>query len=253
MITDTHCHLYDDRLVDDLEGCLERAAAADVGRMVVVGTDVASSHQAFELCADRPNLFPTAGIHPSDATTSGPEVRAEIERLCAKPECVGVGETGLDYFRGSETRDAQLDNFRWHLDLACRLDKPIVIHCRDAHEDTAALVSECSGLRGVMHCYTMGPQELEPYLAAGLHISFSGVVTYPKNEANREAARRVPEERLLVETDSPFLSPQGLRGQRNEPANVARILECVADARGLATAELAARTTANATALFGLS
>lgn len=257
MITDSHAHLYWKSFDQDRPAVLARARAAGVGRMVVVGTDVASSRAAFELCAldsgaAESGLFPTAGIHPHDASAAGPAERAAIEELCQRPECVAVGETGLDWFKNFSPRAQQLEGFLWQLDLARRLDKPVVIHCRDAHEDTVRCLAQFPGVRGVMHCYSMGPEELAPYLAAGIFISFSGVVTYPQNDANRAAAARVPLERLLVETDCPYLAPQGQRGKRNEPAFVVAVLEELARVRGVSVAELAQATSANAARLFGL-
>ncbi len=252
MITDSHAHLYWKDFDGDRAAVLERARAAGVTRMVVVGTDVASSRAAFELCADEPGLFPTAGIHPHDAAGAGPAERAAIEALCRRPECVGVGETGLDWFKNHSPRAEQLEGFLWQLALARELDKPVVVHCRDAHVDTVLCLAEVPGVRGVMHCYSMGPDELAPYLAAGLFISFSGVVTYPKNDANRAAAAAVPLERLLVETDCPYLAPQGRRGRRNEPAHVVAVLEELARVRAISVAALAQATTDNATRLFGL-
>jgi len=252
MITDSHAHLYWKSFDDDRPAVLARARAAGVGRMIVVGTEVASSRAAFELCAGEAELFPTAGIHPHDAREAGAAERAAIEELCARPECVAVGETGLDWFKQFSPRAEQLDGFLWQLDLARRLAKPVVIHCRDAHADTVRCVAQFPGVRGVMHCYTMGPEELAPYLEAGLFISFSGVVTYPKNGSNRAAAARVPIERLLVETDCPYLAPQGQRGKRNEPAFVVSVLEELARVRGESVAELAHATSVNAASLFGL-
>lgn len=252
MITDTHAHVWWSSFDDDREDVLARARAAGVERMVVVGTDVATSRDAFALCAGRPGLYPTAGIHPHDATGSDAAARAAIEELCRRDECVAVGETGLDYFKEYSPRALQLDNFRWHLALARALDKPVVVHSRDAHEDTAATIGAFPGARGVMHCYTMGPDELGPYLDAGFYVSFSGVVTYPKNDANRAAAAAVPLDRLLVETDCPFLAPQGSRGRRNEPALVRAVLERIAEERGADAEELARITSANAERLFGL-
>jgi len=252
MITDSHAHLYWKSFDDDRPAVLARARAAGVARMIVVGTDVASSRAAFELCAGEPELFPTAGIHPHDARAAGAGERAAIEELCRRPECVAVGETGLDWFKEFSPRNEQLDGFLWQLDLAQRLDKPVVIHCRDAHADTVRCLAQFPGVRGVMHCYTMGPEELAPYLAAGLFISFSGVVTYPKNDANRAAAARVPSERLMVETDCPYLAPQGMRGKRNEPAFVVVVLQELARVRGESTEELERVTSANAADLFGL-
>jgi TatD DNase family protein len=252
VITDSHAHLYWKSFDADREAVLARARAAGVGRMIVVGTDVGTSRAALELCAEEPELFPTAGIHPHDASGAGPAERAAIEELCRRPECVAVGETGLDWFKEFSPRAAQLEGFLWQLDLACRLAKPVVIHCRDAHADTLRCLAQFPLVPGVMHCYTMGPEELAPYLEAGLYISFSGVVTYPKNELNRAAAARVPRERLLVETDCPYLAPQGQRGKRNEPAFVMAVLEELARVRGEGVEELARTTSDNAARLFGL-
>ena len=252
MITDSHAHVYWKSFDADREAVLRRAREADVTRMIVVGTDLETSEKAFALCSESFELYPTAGIHPHDAEGVTPATYARIEELCGAPECVGVGETGLDYFKEYSPRAAQLDNFYWHLDLARRLDKPVVVHCRDAHEDTARILGEFPGVRGVMHCYTFGKEELPPYLDAGFCISFSGVVTYPKNEKNREAAAAVPRDALLVETDCPYLAPQGKRGKRNEPAYVRDVLETVARVRGDDLRELAQATSANAARLFGL-
>jgi len=252
MITDSHAHLYWKSFDPDRAEVLSRARAVGVQRMIVVGTDLASSRAAFELCAGEFDLYPTAGVHPHDAEQAGAEERVGIEELCRRPECVAVGETGLDWFKNFSGRAAQLDSFLWQLDLARRLEKPVVIHCRDAHEDTVRCLRQFPGVRGVMHCYTMGPEELQPYIEAGLCISFSGVVTYPKNEANRAAAAAVPEERILIETDCPYLAPQGRRGQRNEPAFVTAILGEVARSRALDPEDLARQTSANAARLFGL-
>jgi TatD DNase family protein len=252
VIVDSHCHIYWSRFDEDRDEALARARAAGVERMVVVGTDVESSRAAFALAEGDAGLFPTAGIHPHDAEDASADVRAIIEELCARPECVAVGETGLDWFRNNSPREAQLDSFAWQLELAKRLDKPVIVHCRDAHEDTSRVLAEHAGVRGVMHCFTMGPDELPPYLELGLMISFSGVVTYPRNDANRAAAALVPPDRLLVETDCPFLAPQSSRGKRNEPSLLPEIVRTLAEVRGQAPDEVAALTTANAARLFGL-
>lgn len=252
MITDTHAHLFWRDFDEDRGEVLARARAAGVERMVIVGTDLETSRASFALCADEPGLFATAGVHPHDADAASPENLAAIEELCRREDCVAVGETGLDYFKEYAPKQEQRRAFRWHLDLARRLDKPVIVHCRDAHRDTSELIDEASGVRGVMHCYTMGTGELEPYLERGFYISFSGVVTFPRNEANRAAAREVPLDRLLIETDCPFLAPQGKRGGRNEPAYVRLVLEHVAEVRGTTPEALAEATSRNAARLFGL-
>lgn len=252
MITDSHAHIYFDSFDADRDAMLARAREAGVTRMLLVGTNVETSLQCFELARGASGVFPTAGIHPHDASGSIASARAQIEALCRRPECVAVGETGLDFFKNFSPRDAQLDNFRWHLRLALELDKPIVVHCREAHDDVVALLREHRGVRGVMHCYSYGPDELAPYLELGLYISFSGVVTFPKNELNRAAALATPLERLLVETDCPFLAPQRRRGTRNEPAYCREVLERLCEVRGMQLDELARITSANATRLFDL-
>ncbi|MFT7667656.1 MAG: TatD DNase family protein [Planctomycetota bacterium] len=252
MITDTHSHIFWKDFDGEREAVIERARKAGVDRMLVVGTDLETSKQCFELCDGIVGLFPTAGIHPHDAEGVSDEMRAEIERMCRREECVAVGETGLDYFKEFSPRADQQRNFRWHIELANELNKPVIVHSRDAHEDTVKLLSEGKAKQGVMHCYTMGPEELTAYLELGFYISFSGVVTYPKNDANREAAALVPLDRLLVETDCPFLSPQGKRGKRNEPALIVETLKRVAEVRGANIEELAQATSANATRLFSL-
>lgn len=253
MITDTHSHLFWQDFDGDREAVVARARDAGVERMIVVGTDLETSRRCFELADGAPGLYATAGIHPHDADGVPEEALVELRSLCERDDCVAVGETGLDNFKEYSPRVEQRRLFRWHLELARELDKPVIIHCRDAHADTVDLLREVPGVRGVMHCYSMGPEELPPYLEAGLHISFSGVVTYPRNDANRAAAAAVPEDRLLVETDCPFLAPQSRRGKRNEPALVVETLQRVAELRGVEPERLAERTSANAAALFGLT
>ncbi|MDE0892503.1 MAG: TatD family hydrolase [Planctomycetota bacterium] len=252
MITDTHSHLFWNRFDDDRDEVIARAKAAGVERMLVVGTTLETSRSSFELAAMHDGLFPTAGVHPHDVEEPWDAVREEIAALCAREECVAVGETGLDYFRDYSPHEAQRDWFRWHLELATKLDKPVIVHCREANEDTVRILSEYPDVRGVMHCYVMGEKQLGPYLDMGFYISFSGVVTYPKNDDNRAAAAAVPADRILVETDCPFLAPQPMRGKRNEPSFVTATLDAVATVRGEEPASLALQTSRNAAALFGL-
>lgn len=252
MITDSHCHVFDLAFAEDRAAVLDRARAAGVERMVVVGTDLNTSKQALELCAGEPGLYATAGVHPHAASSLDPTTQDGIAALCRRPDCVAVGETGLDFFKGYGHPEAQRSSFRWHLELARELDKPVVIHCRDAHDDVVAALRSVPGVRGVMHCYSLTERELAPYLEAGLMISFSGIVTYRANDGNRRAAAAVPAESLLVETDCPYLPPQGHRGQRNEPALVAQTLRRIAELRDVEPEVLARQTSLNASSLFGL-
>lgn len=254
MITDTHAHLFWKTFDGDRQAVLSRARERGVQRMIIVGTDVPTSEAAFELCRGDDELFPTAGIHPHDADGADEQARARIRELCQRDECVAVGETGLDFFKEYSPREAQLENFHWHLQLAKELAKPVVVHCRDAHEATLECLSSHRDdrLSGVMHCYSMGEAELPSYVDLGFYISFSGVVSYPRNDEIRAAARACPADRLLVETDCPFLAPQGNRGKRNEPAFVRDVLECVAELRGEPLEDLARTTSENASRLFGL-
>ena len=252
-VVDSHCHVWWDRFDDDRDATLERARAAGVDRMIVVGTTPDTSRAARDLARREEGLFGTAGLHPHDAAAFGHDVCAELEALCAREDCVAVGETGLDWFKEWAPRDDQLASFRWHLDLARRLSKPVIIHSRDAHEDTARLVADVPGVTGVMHCFVMGPDELDVYVEAGLYISFSGIVTFASSTANQEAARRCPAERRRVETAAPFLAPVPHRGKRNEPAFCADTLRFVADLRSESVEDLAALTSANAERLFGLA
>jgi TatD DNase family protein len=259
MLTDSHAHVFWNAFDGDRAEVLSRARQAGVGRLIVVGTNAQTSRAAFELCALERGCYPTAGIHPHDAAEASPADRGAIAALCASRSCVGVGETGLDFFKEYSPRACQEELFRWHIELARATGKAIVVHCRDAHERTASILKEhgtsassAGSLRGVMHCYSMGPRELAPYLELGFYISFSGMVTYPRNEENRAAASEVPSDRLLIETDCPFLAPQAYRGRRNEPAYLRATLEQLASLRGESAEEVAERTSANAAALFDL-
>ncbi len=253
MVIDSHAHLYWKRFHEDRDQVIKNALAAGVDHIIVPGTNVATSTEAIELAADNEHLHAAVGMHPSDSLQDSPESRAILAQLMAAPESVAIGESGLDFFhKDNPPLERQEACFRWQLEKAVELDKPIIVHCRDSHADTLRLVSDYPGLRGVLHCFTMGPDEMQAYVDMGFHISFSGVVTYPKNEANREAARLTPEDRILVETDSPFLAPQGYRGKRNEPAHVVHVLKEVARVRGVDENAMAATTDANAKALFGL-
>ncbi|MFT5731749.1 MAG: TatD DNase family protein [Planctomycetota bacterium] len=250
---DSHCHVFREEFEGDFEATLTRATQAGVDGMIVVGTTPETSGVAIELAARHEGLHGTAGLHPHEAAAYSEATRDKIRALAERADCVAVGETGLDWFKEWAPRESQMASFRWHLSLARELDKPVIIHSREAHEDTLALVHEYPGVRGVMHCFVMGEEEMQPYLDAGLYISFSGIVTFKGSRGNQAAARACPSNRLLVETDAPFLAPVPHRGQRNEPAFCADTLRFVADLRGEEPVHLGRTTAANTRELFGLT
>ena len=253
MIVDSHAHLQWPDLAADLDGVLARAEAVGVTHTIVIGTDLESSRRAAEIAEARPRLFATAGIHPCSAREHGPGHFDVLERLIASGSFVAVGETGLDQFHsGTADRAEQLDWFHFQLDLAVRHDRPVVIHCRDAFADVLDCLEAHPRTRGVVHCFSEGPAEQEAFLERGLHISFAGPVTRKNAKRLRAAARATPEDRLLVETDSPFLAPAGSPDRRNEPSGARAVLETLAALRGVDPESLAAATAANTAGLFGL-
>lgn len=249
---DTHCHLG----LDGADPVAEhaRAVAAGVHGMLVVGIDAATSARAREL-GQLPHVRWSAGLHPNDALRLDAEWDA-IEALAREPGCAAIGETGMDTFRDRCPLEQQGRALQRHLALAHELGLPVILHCREAFEPLyRALhdwVAACrKPLRGVMHCFSGGPAEAAEAVALGLHLSFAGPITYPKNALLRAAAAAAPADRLLIETDSPFLPPQPFRGRRNEPAYVCHALQALAMVRGMAVAEAAELTFGNASGLFG--
>ena len=249
---DSHCHLTDDRFREDRETVLERARASGVAEMVTVGTGPDDARAARALAERTDGLWCTAGIHPHEADRFDPGTMEALGAVLGAPEAVAVGETGLDYHYDNAPREAQRASFRAHLEEAERRSMPVVIHSRDADADTAALVEAFGGrVSGVLHCFTGGDDLLDAALEAGWYVSFSGIVTFGSFDAPGRV-RRVPADRLLVETDSPYLAPAPERGGRNEPAFVAHTCRRVAEIRGEDPAEVARRTRANARRFYGL-
>lgn len=220
--------------------------------MVTVATSVPSARAALELCEREEGVYAALGLHPHEAGVVAAEDIAALRELLRHPSALAVGETGLDYYRDLAPRDRQADVFRAQRALAVELGLPIVIHTRAADDDTVAALRELpAAVRVVLHCFS-STALLEPALKRGWYVSFAGNVTYPKARELRWAAARVPADRLLAETDSPYLAPQPVRGQRNEPAHVVHTLATLADVRGEEPAPLAARIEANAVELFAL-
>jgi len=248
-VIDTHAHL--DACAEPADDLVARARAAGVERIVSVGTGLESCRETLAIARRHEGVFAALGIHPHQA--GDPEAAAvdELRELLADPRAVAVGETGLDHYRDYAPHDRQLDLFERHLELAAELGKTVVIHTRAASEETAAALADFTG-PVVLHCFS-APELLPVALERGYYVSFAGNVTYPKAEELREAARAVPRERLLAETDSPYLSPQPRRGRPNEPANVVHTVATLAAARDEPEDELGKQLDANAAAAFGLS
>lgn len=229
-----------------------RARDAGVARMVAVGTDVPDSERVIALAHEFADLTATAGVHPHEARTLDGEALARLQALAADPAVTAIGEIGLDYHYDFSPRSVQREAFLAQLALARELDLPVVVHSREAEEDTLAILREAASepLRGVVHCFPYGPAVAERCLELGLSIGMTGIVTFDKTGVAQEVARAVPLERLLLETDAPYLSPKPKRGQVNEPAYVVHVAAEVARLRGIEIAEVAAVTSAGAERLF---
>ena len=253
-LVDTHCHLDLEPLCDSVEQVLARAAAAGVRQCVSIGTTLPASHQNVRLAHEHPQLRVAVGLHPYEAASVTEAVLAQIEALARDPVVVAIGEVGLDYYRGQAPAAVQQEALRGFLTVARRRGLPVIIHCRDAYDALLEVLREAGSgpWRGVIHCASGPPGFIKAALAAGLHISFAGNVTFPSAQPLRDLLGLVPDERLLVETDSPFLSPQPVRGRPNEPAHVAHTVAAIARLRGVEAEALAALTSRNARALFGL-
>lgn len=249
-LVDTHCHLF---LMDEEAGSVAATAAASgVTQMVCAGIDPETSRRSIALAEALPGVFATAGLHPHDASRLDDAIRRELEALAADPAVVAIGETGLDWFRMHSPREDQLVSFAWHVALSNESAKPLVVHVRDAWEDVLRVLEAERAQRVVIHCFSGNAGLARECAARGYAISFAANVTYPKNAELREAAAAVTPDRLVVETDSPFLPPEGERGRTNVPANAWAAVRAIASARGEDPAELAATVASNARAAFGL-
>ena len=244
-LVDTHCHLQSERFSGDRDVVL-RECLDVLDWIVVIGDDIPSSEEALELLG--PRVFGVVGMHPYYAKDCDEVTYARLREMAQRPEVVALGEMGLDYFNEYSPRDVQAVAFRKQLDLACELDMPIVIHNREADEDCHAILKEYAPrLAGcIMHCFGSGPDYAEKFLDLGFYISFAGNVTFKKAVTLQEAAKVVPMDRLLVETDAPFLAPVPLRGKRCEPHFVAHTADFLADLKEVDRYVLAKETTANA-------
>lgn len=258
MLTDSHCHLGSDAFDEDRDAALTRAAEAGVRRAVVIASDADDAREIRDWVGDGAQdhsgvrLWSTAGVHPHYADRATPDALAAVETMVGDGPAVAVGECGLDFHYDNAPRDVQIDVFRVQCEIADRTGRPLVVHSRSADAETReALAALPDGVLGVLHCFTAGEALMRDALSLGWYISFSGIVTFKRFD-DVDLVRAVPEDRLLIETDSPYLAPVPHRGSRNEPAFVARTCEVVAEMRGVAPEHVAQVTTRNAARLFSL-
>lgn len=254
-LIDTHCHLDEEAFVYDVAEVIIRAEAAGVRTMLTIGITADSSRRAVELAAKHAHVYAVVGIQPNYVSAAKPEDWNEIVRLASAEKVVGIGETGLDRYWDYSPIELQAEYFDRHLDLARERDLPFVVHCRNAEDDVVAQLRRAASrgpLRGVMHSFTGTSETAAACCELGMHISFAGMLTFKRNDALRQTAATIPADRLLVETDAPYLAPHPHRDKRNEPANVALTCTCLANCRGVSPDEMAATTTANARRLFRL-
>jgi TatD DNase family protein len=253
MLVDSHCHLEFPDFAPEQEAVIDRARAAGVGHMLTISTRVRRFDEIARIAETHPDISCSLGTHPHNAEEEQDIVTADLVRLAQHSKVVGIGETGLDYYYDNSPRDLQQASFRRHIQAALELGLPLIVHTRDADDDTIRILREeatGAGLTGVIHCFSSGRQLAEEALDFGFHISFSGILTFKKADELRDTARAVPPERMLVETDAPFLAPIPKRGQRNEPAYVVHTASVLGGLHGLEPAALGERTTANFFNLF---
>jgi TatD DNase family protein len=254
-LVDTHAHLDDRRLRPQIGAVLARARSGGIVQVIAIATTAEDSASVLDLAAAHAGVFAAVGIHPNDAAEAAPGDWEEVIRLAEHPRAVAIGESGLDRHWDRTPFPIQQDYFARHLDLAHRLGRPIVIHCREAEYDILSQLRSLSRpVKGVLHSFTGDWDRAQAFLDLGLHLSFAGMLTFANKSLDplREAAARAPVDRILVETDSPYLTPQPFRGQTNEPARVALTAARLAEVREMAPDALAEATTANARRLFSL-
>jgi TatD DNase family protein len=253
ILVDTHAHLDDRQFSNDRAETIERSFAADVGCIITVGTNLDSSRAASDLAHQYGSVYAAVGVHPHDATKVQPDTLAKLMQCAHDERVVAIGEIGLDFYRNLSPRDVQRETFVAQLDLARQVDKPVIIHDRDAHAETMAILRENGpNWRGVLHCFSGDREMALEAIQMGLYISFAGPVTFQNAHRLQKLARELPLERIVIETDCPYLAPQPHRGQRNEPAYVRWVAAKIAALRALPLEKVAQATTENAKRLFGL-
>ena len=254
-LVDTHCHLDEDNFGEDRDSVVARAVHAGLAAIITIGTTADSSRRAVEIADEFECVFAAVGIQPNYVAEAKPGDWEIIQEIVTHPKVIAVGETGLDRHWDYSPFDLQVEYFTRHIELARRQGLPFVVHCREAEEDVVAQLRAAAGtgdLQGVMHSFCGDQHTAENCLEMGLFISFAGMLTYKKNDELRQIARQIPLDRILVETDAPYLAPTGKRGERNEPAFVQYTAACLAEIHGTTLEQMADLTTANACAAFGL-
>lgn len=251
-IVDTHCHIHDREFSFDQADVVESAVAADVRQLICVGTSGEDSEHAVEFVESITGMWASVGLHPHDAKLSEDNFET-IARLAGHPKVVAIGECGLDYYYNNSPKVDQIQALEYQLQLAQSVGKPCIFHVRDAFADFWPILSNFSGVRGVVHSFTTGVSEVDECVKRGLYMGLNGIMTFTKEVAQLEAATYIPLESLLLETDSPFLTPSPLRGTINVPANVRLVAACLAEMRGETLNQLIEATTTNAQKLFSLN
>ena len=251
MLTDTHCHLYYKDLKKDLQGVFDRANKLGVNRFICAATNMEDVHQCIEIAENYDQVFCSSGIHPHDTKDAPKNYIEKIYNLMSNDKMVAIGEIGLDYFRNISDSNIQKKRLREQLKIALEIDKPVIIHNREADEDMIEILNEFPEVSGVAHCFSSNLDMANQFLELGYYISFSGNLTF-KNSHLPSVAKELPLDRLLVETDSPFLSPVPFRGKPNEPARVRYVAEKLAEIHNIALEEIANITTENASKIFRL-
>lgn len=254
MLIDTHAHLQWASFDKDREKVINRAMKVDVKYIVDIGFDVNGSRKAIELAEKHEGLYATVGIHPHSASQLNENVLDKLRKLSENPKVVAIGEIGLDYYRNLSPRHTQKKAFKAQLFLAEDLGLPVAIHDREAHADTLKMLSKFKGkIKGTMHCFSGSREMAEQCVRFGFYISFAGPVTFPNSHKLQEIAKWIDLNKILLETDSPWLAPQDMRGKRNEPAFLPFIAKKIAELKGISVDELAEATTKNAKEIFQLS
>ena len=251
MLTDTHCHLYYDSIKKDIQIVIARAKEQGVNRFICVGTNTIDSAESLKIAANFDSVYASAGVHPHDAKDAPGDYLKQIRNLFQFDKMVAVGEMGLDYFRNISPPDVQKKVFREQMELAHQINKPVIFHNRDADEDVIRILSEFPGVVGVAHCFSSDLKTAKVFLDMGFYISFSGNLTF-KNSHLPDIAKEIPLDKVMIETDSPFLSPVPFRGKPNEPGRTRFVAEKLAEIHKLPLEKIAEKTSTNAATLFSL-